>query len=421
MKDPEQEARETLERVERDSETLGSSSLNRMSRRMTDHFSGRDAIGAGGRRRNRPASKCGAEESAEASRLSDSSCWSIGWHPSSGWFDRGEIMSRTCEVASALAGGFRGAGRRGLSQACRRRSAALCDGVVIRVEDFPDDETLTEMDCETPFDLLGLFRGVGLAQGGAHDADRPVPQHGLALSPPAARLLGRARGNVSATSSPMCWCTRSATISASPTTTWRPSKRRPDKACSGTCARRQDFVDHGGLTREADGRRGPDDEGLRRKARSRRAAGRLRRRTFRPRAPPSAGTERARALRENAHGGDAPEQLAGRHGLAECRGADDPEDRSDAEQEEAESREQRRRVPDRQRDARPIPGGRTGGRCRRPARRCSRLRMRRREKRPQHHAGAVDGEDQADLGRDRGRDGGPRRERRPRRARRTLR
>ena len=47
MKDPEQEARETLERVERDTETLGSSSLNRMSRRMTDHFSGRDAIGAG--------------------------------------------------------------------------------------------------------------------------------------------------------------------------------------------------------------------------------------------------------------------------------------------------------------------------------------------------------------------------------------
>ncbi|MBB4041336.1 putative Zn-dependent protease with MMP-like domain [Microvirga flocculans] len=43
---------------------------------------------------------------------------------------------------------------------------ALCDGVVIRVEDFPDDETMREMDCETPFDLLGLFRGIGLAQGG---------------------------------------------------------------------------------------------------------------------------------------------------------------------------------------------------------------------------------------------------------------
>ncbi|WP_243369842.1 metallopeptidase family protein [Microvirga solisilvae] len=44
---------------------------------------------------------------------------------------------------------------------------ALCEGVVIRVEDFPDDETLREMECETPFDLLGLFRGIGLAQGGA--------------------------------------------------------------------------------------------------------------------------------------------------------------------------------------------------------------------------------------------------------------
>ena len=54
MKDPEQEARETLERVERDSETLGSSSLNRMSRRMTDHFSGRDAIGAGENGRTDP-------------------------------------------------------------------------------------------------------------------------------------------------------------------------------------------------------------------------------------------------------------------------------------------------------------------------------------------------------------------------------
>jgi predicted Zn-dependent protease with MMP-like domain len=43
----------------------------------------------------------------------------------------------------------------------------LCDGVVIRVEDFPDDATLDQMGFESPFDLLGLFRGVGLAQGGA--------------------------------------------------------------------------------------------------------------------------------------------------------------------------------------------------------------------------------------------------------------
>ncbi len=42
---------------------------------------------------------------------------------------------------------------------------ALCQGLVIHVVDFPDDETLDEMRCESPFDLLGLFRGVGLAQG----------------------------------------------------------------------------------------------------------------------------------------------------------------------------------------------------------------------------------------------------------------
>ncbi|KQP94991.1 MULTISPECIES: metallopeptidase family protein [unclassified Methylobacterium] len=42
----------------------------------------------------------------------------------------------------------------------------LCAGLVIHIEDFPDDETLQEMDCDSPFDLLGLFRGIGLAQGG---------------------------------------------------------------------------------------------------------------------------------------------------------------------------------------------------------------------------------------------------------------
>ena len=35
--------------------------------------------------------------------------------------------------------------------------------VVIRVEDFPDDETEREMGLESPFDLLGLYRGVDLA------------------------------------------------------------------------------------------------------------------------------------------------------------------------------------------------------------------------------------------------------------------
>jgi hypothetical protein len=43
--DREREAREALERVRRDSESLGSSSLARAGRRVGDHFSGRDAIG----------------------------------------------------------------------------------------------------------------------------------------------------------------------------------------------------------------------------------------------------------------------------------------------------------------------------------------------------------------------------------------
>jgi predicted Zn-dependent protease with MMP-like domain len=43
----------------------------------------------------------------------------------------------------------------------------LCRDVVIKIDDFPDDDTLAEMECESEFDLLGLFRGIGLAQGAA--------------------------------------------------------------------------------------------------------------------------------------------------------------------------------------------------------------------------------------------------------------
>jgi predicted Zn-dependent protease with MMP-like domain len=42
----------------------------------------------------------------------------------------------------------------------------LCEGVIVRVADFPDDEALDDLGLESPFDLLGLFRGIGLAQGG---------------------------------------------------------------------------------------------------------------------------------------------------------------------------------------------------------------------------------------------------------------
>ncbi|WP_181704510.1 metallopeptidase family protein [Chthonobacter rhizosphaerae] len=40
---------------------------------------------------------------------------------------------------------------------------ALCGDVEIRVDDFPDDEALKDLGLESPFDLLGLFQGVGLA------------------------------------------------------------------------------------------------------------------------------------------------------------------------------------------------------------------------------------------------------------------
>ena len=43
-----------------------------------------------------------------------------------------------------------------------RQFRDLCDNVVIRVEDFPTDEVLREMDLESPFDLLGLFQGVSI-------------------------------------------------------------------------------------------------------------------------------------------------------------------------------------------------------------------------------------------------------------------
>jgi predicted Zn-dependent protease with MMP-like domain len=43
-----------------------------------------------------------------------------------------------------------------------QRFRALCDGLVIRVEDFPTDEVLDEIGAQSEFDLLGLFQGIGL-------------------------------------------------------------------------------------------------------------------------------------------------------------------------------------------------------------------------------------------------------------------
>jgi len=39
---------------------------------------------------------------------------------------------------------------------------ALCEDLVIRVNDFPSDEVLDAMRLDSAYDLLGLFQGVGL-------------------------------------------------------------------------------------------------------------------------------------------------------------------------------------------------------------------------------------------------------------------
>jgi len=51
----------------------------------------------------------------------------------------------------------------------------LCEGLVIQVVDFPDDETLDEMGAESEFDLLGLFRGRGLPHRPAVEETGALP------------------------------------------------------------------------------------------------------------------------------------------------------------------------------------------------------------------------------------------------------
>jgi predicted Zn-dependent protease with MMP-like domain len=42
--------------------------------------------------------------------------------------------------------------------------AGNLDGVVIRVDEFPDAETEEEMGLESPFDILGLYRGIAIGR-----------------------------------------------------------------------------------------------------------------------------------------------------------------------------------------------------------------------------------------------------------------
>ena len=53
-----------------------------------------------------------------------------------------------------------------------RRFRELCEGVIVRVDDFPTDEVLDEMDAASEFDLLGLFQGTGLPHQSTGDIAR---------------------------------------------------------------------------------------------------------------------------------------------------------------------------------------------------------------------------------------------------------
>ena len=46
--------------------------------------------------------------------------------------------------------------------------------VVIQVEDFPEDDVLEEMECESPFDLLGLYAGVDMGRKSVTEAPENV-------------------------------------------------------------------------------------------------------------------------------------------------------------------------------------------------------------------------------------------------------
>ncbi len=48
----------------------------------------------------------------------------------------------------------------------------VCGDVVIRIEDFAAEDVLDSLDIEDPFDLMGLYQGVSLAQKSVLDPPR---------------------------------------------------------------------------------------------------------------------------------------------------------------------------------------------------------------------------------------------------------
>lgn len=74
-------------------------------------------------------------------KLDDPQAWRPATAPS-----LADIEALAAEAYSRLPGHFRN----------------LCENLVIRVEDFPNEDVADAMELESEFDLLGLFQGVGL-------------------------------------------------------------------------------------------------------------------------------------------------------------------------------------------------------------------------------------------------------------------
>jgi len=68
----------------------------------------------------------------------------------------------------------------------------LVGELTFAVAEFPEDDVLEELEAESPFDILGLFEGVGLAVGAwpgsrQNRSPRSAPHGRRSPSPPARR------------------------------------------------------------------------------------------------------------------------------------------------------------------------------------------------------------------------------------------
>jgi predicted Zn-dependent protease with MMP-like domain len=60
-------------------------------------------------------------------------------------------------------------------EALPEKFRALVEGVSFAVAEFPEDDVLEDLGMESPFDLMGLFQGVGRPQGAANPVTGQMP------------------------------------------------------------------------------------------------------------------------------------------------------------------------------------------------------------------------------------------------------